>query len=57
MPQTITTSVQSLVEAAEKELENLSVEQAMTLHGRDAVRLRLWLFLWLCLRRLLSPSR
>ena len=35
MPQTITTSVKSLVEAAEKELENLSVEQAMALHGRD----------------------
>jgi rhodanese-related sulfurtransferase len=37
MPQTITTSVKSLVEAAEKELENLSVEQARALHGRDDV--------------------
>jgi len=35
MPQTITTSTKSLVEAAERELENLSVEQAMALHGRD----------------------
>jgi len=35
MPQTITTSVRSLVEAAEKEIENLDVEQARALHGRD----------------------
>ena len=37
MPQTITTSSRSLVEAAEKELENLTVDQAMKLHGRDDV--------------------
>ncbi|MCL4710722.1 MAG: rhodanese-like domain-containing protein [Pseudorhodoplanes sp.] len=37
MPQTITTSVRSLVEAAEKEIENLSVEEARTLYGRDDV--------------------
>lgn len=35
MPQTITTSVKSLVEAAERELENLSVDEARALHGRD----------------------
>jgi rhodanese-related sulfurtransferase len=35
MPQTITRSVQSLVEEAEKEIENLSVDQARALHGRD----------------------
>ena len=39
MPQTITTSVRSLVEAAEKEIENLAVEQAIGLHGRDDVLL------------------
>jgi rhodanese-related sulfurtransferase len=37
MPQTITTSVRSLVEAAEKEIENLTVEQAVALRGRDDV--------------------
>jgi rhodanese-related sulfurtransferase len=37
MSQTITTSVRSLVEAAEKEIENLSVDQALALHGNDAV--------------------
>lgn len=37
MPQTITTSVRSLVEAAEKEIENLSVEEARALYGRDDV--------------------
>ena len=37
MSQTITTGVKSLVEAAEKEIENLSVEQAIGLHGRDDV--------------------
>jgi len=39
MPQTITTSVQSLVDAAEREIDNLSVEQAIGLHGRDDVML------------------
>ncbi|ARQ01438.1 rhodanese-like domain-containing protein [Pseudorhodoplanes sinuspersici] len=37
MPQTITTSVRSLVDAAEKEIENLSVKEAIGLHGRDDV--------------------
>jgi rhodanese-related sulfurtransferase len=37
MPQNITTSVKSMVEAAEREIENLSVEQAMGLHGKDDV--------------------
>ena len=37
MSQTITTGVKSLVETAEKEIENLSVEQAIGLHGRDDV--------------------
>jgi rhodanese-related sulfurtransferase len=37
MSQSITTSVKSLVEAAEREIENLSVEQAVGLHGRDDV--------------------
>jgi len=39
MPQTITTSVRSLVDAAEKEIENLTVKQAISLHGRDDVLL------------------
>jgi rhodanese-related sulfurtransferase len=39
MSQTITVSVKSLVEAAEKEIENLTVEQAIGLHGRDDVAL------------------
>jgi rhodanese-related sulfurtransferase len=38
MPQSITTSVKSLVEAAEREIENLSVEQAMALHGTAGVQ-------------------
>jgi rhodanese-related sulfurtransferase len=37
MPQTITTSVRSLVEAAEKEIETLTVSEAKVLHGRDDV--------------------
>jgi rhodanese-related sulfurtransferase len=37
MSQSITTSVKSLVEAAEREIENLSVEQAVGLHWRDDV--------------------
>jgi rhodanese-related sulfurtransferase len=37
MPQTITTSAQSLVDAAEREVETLSVEDAIKLHGRDDV--------------------
>jgi rhodanese-related sulfurtransferase len=39
MAQTITTSVKSLVEAAEREIENLSTEQAIALHGSDDVLL------------------
>src|SRR5471030_3270656 len=37
MPQNITTSARSLVEAAEREIENLSVEEGIKLHGRDDV--------------------
>ena len=37
MPQSITTRVSSLVEAAEREIENLTVDQAVGLHGRDDV--------------------
>ena len=37
MPQTITTSAKSLVEAAEREVETLPVEDALKLHGRDDV--------------------
>lgn len=37
MPQTITASAKSLVEAAEREVETLSVEDALKLHGRDDV--------------------
>jgi rhodanese-related sulfurtransferase len=37
MAQTITTSVKSLVDAAERDIENLSVEQAIALHGDDDV--------------------
>ena len=37
MPQNITTSAKSLVEAAEREIDNLSVEDAIKLHGRDDV--------------------
>lgn len=37
MPQTIAKSVKSLVEDAEKEIENLSVDEARALHGRDDI--------------------
>ena len=37
MPQHITAHVQALVEAAEREVETLSAEQAVALHGRDDV--------------------
>ena len=37
MPQNITTSAKSLVEAAEREVETLPVEDAIKLHGRDEV--------------------
>lgn len=37
MPQTITTHVDALIEAAEREVETLSVEAARALHGRDDV--------------------
>ncbi|NWG24807.1 MAG: rhodanese-like domain-containing protein [Pseudorhodoplanes sp.] len=37
MPQKITLSVRSLVEAAEKEIETLTVGEALALHGRDDV--------------------
>jgi rhodanese-related sulfurtransferase len=39
MPQKITTSAKALVEAAEREIENLSAEEALKLHGRDDVQL------------------
>lgn len=39
MAQTITTSVKSLVDAAERDIENLSTEQAIALHGNDDVML------------------
>jgi rhodanese-related sulfurtransferase len=35
MPQTITVSVKALCEAAEREIETLSIEDALKLHGRD----------------------
>lgn len=35
MPQTITTSVKALCEQAEREVETLSIEAALKLHGRD----------------------
>jgi rhodanese-related sulfurtransferase len=35
MPQKITTSAKALVEAAEREVETLSIEDAIKLHGRD----------------------
>jgi rhodanese-related sulfurtransferase len=35
MPQSITQSVKSMVEAAEREVETLPVEDAIKLHGRD----------------------
>ena len=37
MPQNITTHVRDLVEAAEREIETLSVEEALALHGRGDV--------------------
>jgi rhodanese-related sulfurtransferase len=37
MPQTITTGYKALLEAAEREIETLSVEDAARLHGRDDV--------------------
>ena len=37
MPQNITTHVQALVEAAEREIETLSADAAIALHGRDEV--------------------
>ena len=37
MPQTITTGYKALVEAAEREIETLPVEEAVKLHGRDDV--------------------
>jgi len=37
MPQTITTGFRALVDAAEREVENLSVEEAASLYGRDDV--------------------
>ena len=37
MPQTITTGYKALLEAAEREIETLSVEDAAKLHGRDDV--------------------
>jgi rhodanese-related sulfurtransferase len=39
MPQTITVSAGALVEAAEREVETLSAEEAIKLHGRDDVLL------------------
>ena len=35
MPQTITTSVKAMCEAAEREVETLSIEEALKLQGRD----------------------
>lgn len=37
MAQSITTSVRSLVEAAEREIETLTADAAVRLHGRDDV--------------------
>ncbi|MEA2917701.1 MAG: hypothetical protein QOJ15_9782 [Bradyrhizobium sp.] len=37
MPQTITTGYKALLEAAEREIETLSVEDAAKFHGRDDV--------------------
>ena len=37
MPQKITTGFRALVDAAEREIETLSVEDAIALHGRDDV--------------------
>jgi rhodanese-related sulfurtransferase len=37
MPQKITQGFRALVDAAEREVENLSIEDALKLHGRDDV--------------------
>jgi len=37
MPQTITTGYKTLVEAAEREIETVPIEDAIKLHGRDDV--------------------
>ena len=37
MPQNITTSVRQLVEAANKEIETIDVDEALNLYGRDDV--------------------
>jgi len=37
MPQKITTGFRALVDAAEREIETLSVDEALALHGRDDV--------------------
>lgn len=37
MTQTITLGVREMVEAAEREIETISVEQALALHGKDDV--------------------
>jgi len=37
MPQTITTGYKALLEAAEREIKTLTVEEAIKLHGRDDV--------------------
>ena len=37
MAQQITTSIRALVEAANREIETISVEEALALHGRDDV--------------------
>ena len=37
MPQRITTGFRALIDAAEREIETLSIEEAIALHGRDDV--------------------
>jgi rhodanese-related sulfurtransferase len=37
MPQNITTSVRELVDAANKEVETISIDEALTLYGREDV--------------------
>jgi rhodanese-related sulfurtransferase len=37
MPQTITTGFRALIDAAERDIETLPVEEAVALHGRDDV--------------------
>ena len=37
MPQNITTGFRALVDAAEREIETLPVEKALSLHGKDDV--------------------